>query len=82
IGEGSAHDDSFIAFNEVAWGDRDLEFATIAACGPLQETTGAGDLRTRWGRAFQGLHILNGYATVSGDSPDEGRIYAENLVGT
>jgi hypothetical protein len=80
LAEGADRDDTFVAFNEVQWGDRDLEWASIAACGPLQEM-GSGLLRDRWGPAFHGLHILNGYATVSNDGDREGRTYAGHLVG-
>lgn len=81
LSQGASHDDDWVVFNEVNWGDRDLEWANIAACGPLQRDTGAGNLQARWGQAFQGLHILNGYATVSGDGPNEGRTLARHLVG-
>lgn len=82
LSEGSTRDDDFVAWNEVRWGDKDLEFAVIAACGPLQEVWGGRDLRSRWGPVFQGLHMLNGYATVSSDGTEEGRIFARHLTGT
>lgn len=81
LSDGASHDDRSVAYNDVNWGDRDLEWASIAACGPLQQTTGAGELQSRWGPAFQGLHILNGYATVSNDGDREGRTFASYLVG-
>lgn len=58
------------------WGDQDLEWIIIAACGPLQDdilASGGGDVFKRWGRAFQGLHQLLGYAEVTLDNEEEGK---------
>ncbi|MBC7892226.1 MAG: hypothetical protein H7Y12_08445 [Sphingobacteriaceae bacterium] len=78
-------DDGFLNFSEVGsspgtpgdlWGQSDLEWAVIAACGPLQDSilaAGGGDVLARWDGAFDGMHILMGYGGVTFDNTDEGR---------
>jgi hypothetical protein len=73
-------DDTFLHFNETAgsrdlWGANNLEWAVIAACGPLQdEVVGSGgDVLDRWRDAFDGLHILMGYAQDTIDNEEEGK---------
>jgi hypothetical protein len=58
------------------WGRQDLEWFIVAACGPLQDdilAAGGGDVLTRWGGAFDGLHILMGYGAVTFDNEEEGQ---------
>jgi hypothetical protein len=58
------------------WGQSDLEWAIIAACGPLQDdliAPGGGDVFQRWDGAFDGMHILLGYGAITFDNTDEGR---------
>ena len=56
------------------WGKQDCEWIVIAACGPLQDDIiGTGGSVFRWRPAFDGLHMLLGYGTVSGDNSEEGR---------
>ena len=64
--------DGFLHFTEAGaspqtpgdrWGQQDLEWAIIAACGPLQDeviSAGGGDVFQRWSGAFDGMHILTG----------------------
>lgn len=57
------------------WGQQDLDWMVIAACGPLQDAafiSGGGSAFDRWRGAFDGLHIMFAYGTVSGDTDDEG----------
>ncbi len=66
------------------WGQSDLEWMVVAACGPLQDdllAPGGGDVFQRWSGAFDGLHILLGYATVTQDNEDEGRKLAQYCKG-
>jgi hypothetical protein len=82
-------DDGFLSFTEVGgspaspgdlWGQNDLEWAVIAACGPLQDellAAGGGNVLDRWDGAFDGLHILLGYGAVTFDNTDEGRKLSE-----
>jgi hypothetical protein len=62
-------DDGFLHFNEVGtspqspgdlWGQSDLEWAVIAACGPLQDdilASGGGDVLARWVTVLSPLTI-------------------------
>lgn len=86
-------DDGFLHFNEVGaspgntgdlWGQNDLEWAIVAACGPLQDellAAGGGDVLARWDGAFDGLHQLLGYGAITFDNSDEGRKVAQYAKG-
>jgi hypothetical protein len=81
----SSPDDGSLTYNEVGtgpqtagdlWGQQDLEWAIIAACGPLQDNVisgGGGDVLARWDGAFDGLHSLMGYGSITYDNTDEGK---------
>jgi hypothetical protein len=81
----NAPDDTFLNYTEVSgaadmWGNGDVEWIIIAACGPLQSThftsstTNAFD---RWRNSFDGLHVLMGYGAVTYDNTTEGRRFME-----
>ncbi|WP_345801494.1 DUF6345 domain-containing protein [Microbacterium sp. AZCO] len=57
------------------WGRNNLEWAVIAACGPLEDDiiNGGGNVHDRWRGVFDGLHLLLGYAAVTFDNEEEGR---------
>ncbi|HKO92354.1 MAG TPA: DUF6345 domain-containing protein, partial [Polyangiaceae bacterium] len=86
-------DDGFLDFVEVGanpqspgdlWGQNDLEWAVVAACGPLQDdilAAGGGNVLSRWDGAFDGLHILMGYGAITFDNSDEGRRIAQYAKG-
>jgi hypothetical protein len=69
----SRMDDTFLHFTEGRFGNSDMEWLVIAACGPLQAVEGGLSEVQRWHRTFHGLHSLMGYATVSFDDSEEGR---------
>ena len=76
----SPPDDNFLHCNETGgasdlWGANNLEWAVIAACGPLQDALvgSGGDVLSRWRNAFDGLHMLMGYAQVTYDNDQEGK---------
>jgi hypothetical protein len=91
----SAPDDTFLHFSETGaagenpgdlWGNSDLEWMTIAACGPLEDDLlghpgGGGDALTRWKGAFDGMHILMGYGAITFDNDQEGRRLAQYAKG-
>ncbi len=57
------------------YGQNDLEWLIIAACGPLEDdviVAGGGDVFQRWDGAFDGLHQLLGYGAVTSDNTEEG----------
>jgi hypothetical protein len=72
--------DGFLHYNEARWGNNDLEWIVIAACGPLQLNAGGKSWAQRWGPAFQGLHLLCAYQTVSNDNTVEGSKFANYLL--
>jgi hypothetical protein len=73
-------DDGKLRMGEARYGEKDLEWLTIAACGPLQDRS-QDTIGDRWLQAFQGLHILTGYATLSSDNTREGQLLANLLHG-
>lgn len=77
----SESDDTLLRFDDARWGnDHDLEWLVIAACGPLQASTGGRSWSDRWGPAFDRLHLLLAYATTSYDNESEGRKLARYLT--
>ncbi|WP_437496306.1 DUF6345 domain-containing protein [Sorangium sp. So ce1099] len=74
----SAMSDRFLHFSDAHWGNSNLEWMVVAACGPLQDDAGAW--RFRWSSAFEGLHLLLGYATESFDDTTEGSMFADYLL--
>jgi len=78
-------DDTFIDVADASgrYGNEDLEWITIAACGPLQDNilaAGGGDV-SRWTPAFKGMHIMMGYGAITFDNTDEGRKLAQYAKG-
>ncbi|GAB4349592.1 MAG: hypothetical protein Kow006_11480 [Gammaproteobacteria bacterium] len=67
----TTHDDEYVRYSDVRWGDNELEWLISAACGPLYD-----DSWELWQAAFDGLHILMGYGSRSNDNKVEGRIFA------
>ena len=61
------------------WGNQDLEWLVVAACGPLQDellSRNGGDVFGRWAGAFNGMHILMGFGSASQEHPLEGATFA------
>jgi hypothetical protein len=81
----STPDDTFLDTADAngRYGNEDLEWMTIAACGPLQDNilaAGGGDV-SRWVPAFKGMHIMMGYGAITFDNTDEGRKVAQYAKG-
>ncbi|MGC9665449.1 DUF6345 domain-containing protein [Planosporangium sp. 12N6] len=72
--------DTQITPADARWGNGDLEWLQLESCQVLRDTNGKADYFGRWGPAFTGLHILNGFHTnaycVSGGT---GGTFAEYL---
>lgn len=76
--------DTFLSYTEVGaspsspndhYGQNDLEWFIIAACGPHQSshfTSGIGNAFDRWRGIFDGLHVFLGYGAVTYDNTTEG----------
>lgn len=57
------------------YGQNDLEWVIIAACGPHESnhfTTGVNNAFDRWRGIFDGLHVFMGYGAVTNDNTSEG----------
>ena len=66
----SSHDDQRLRYDEAHWGDKELEWLIIAACGPLYDHNW-----NNWEHAFDGLHLLMGYGSRSADNTVEGETF-------
>lgn len=71
-------DDTWLGWQDAKWGNSNLEWLVIAACGPLQDD--GGQWQARWDDAFDGLHLLMGYATISWDNTTEGSTFADGIL--
>jgi hypothetical protein len=60
------HTDTFLGPADTRWGNGDLEWLQLQVCNLLQDVTGTNDYFRRWGPSFAGLHMLNGYDSLSG----------------
>jgi hypothetical protein len=76
----SAVGDDFLHYTEARYGQTDLEWLAIAACGPLEHGPYPDDWTFRWPRVFKGLHLLCGYDNESFDNSDEGRKWADYML--
>jgi hypothetical protein len=62
------------------WGQRNLEWIVIGACGPLQDNELEmfdGDAIARWKDTFHGLHQILGYASQTVATTEEGRLFTQ-----
>ena len=77
----SEENSGFLGFGDnPRWGDLELEWLVIAACGPLQPDSSGQRWWQRWGPAFEGLHLYMGYQTVTFDNEQEGSIIATRTL--
>lgn len=80
--------DGWLSWDELGgsrdlWGENDLEWFIVAACGPLQDdliTAGGGDV-FRWRDGFDGLHQMLGYGAVTFDNQVEGKTFVQYAQG-
>ncbi|KAL8811654.1 MAG: hypothetical protein Q9200_001624 [Gallowayella weberi] len=62
------------------WGQLDMEWLVIAACGPHQDdrfVKGGGNAFDRWRGVFDGLHVFLGYGSISADTAEEGNRFVK-----
>jgi hypothetical protein len=78
----SSIDDASLVNTDARWGNRDAEWMSLFTCLVLAEEDGGQRWWQRWGPAFQGLHQINSFHTVSYHSSQHGGIYANYLVRT
>lgn len=78
----SSIDDDSLVNTDARWGNRDAEWMSLFTCLVLAEEDGGQRWWQRWGPAFQGLHQINSFHTVSYHSAQHGGIYADYLTRT
>ncbi|GAA3870712.1 hypothetical protein GCM10022243_40080 [Saccharothrix violaceirubra] len=78
----SAQSDSFLANTEARWGNRDLEWLSLYAPGVLRSTWAGKSWAARWGKAFQGLHQINGFDSGVVHTSTHGRKFGNYLLRT
>ena len=77
------NDDKYLTYTDAvgAWGGGDLEWLTLLSCQVLKETYDSKSWATRWGPAFNGLHLLCGFQTTAYDWPNFGGRFADWTLG-
>ena len=76
----SSNDDTFLANTDARWGNGDVEWMSLFTCLVLAEESGGQRWWQRWGPAFDGLHQINSFHTVSYHSASHGGTYANYLL--
>lgn len=64
---------------QASWGEKDLEWLFIAACGPLQDKDLGIPWWQQWGKAFNGLHLMLAYANTTYDNNREGTLLGQEM---
>jgi len=59
----SPSDDHYLSYSDAVWGDDDLEWIVLYSCGVLHDGTWPV-----WESAFDGLHLILGFATTAYDT--------------
>lgn len=75
----SERDRKMFYSEQASWGETDLEWLVIAACGPLQEIDFGIKWWQQWGNAFNGLHLMLAYANTTYDNNREGKLLGKEL---
>ncbi|GLZ01402.1 DUF6345 domain-containing protein [Actinoplanes sp. NBRC 103695] len=76
----SSNDDTKLSNTDARWGNGDVEWMSLFTCLILEGTSGGKAWWQRWGPAFDGLHQINSFHTVSKHSSDHGVQYATYLL--
>lgn len=76
----SSIDDTFLANTDALWGNRNVEWVSLFTCLILAEESGGQRWWQRWGPAFDRLHQINSFDTVSYHSAQHGGIFANYLL--
>ncbi|MEU3454675.1 DUF6345 domain-containing protein [Micromonospora sp. NPDC006766] len=76
----SSSDDTFLANTEARWGNGDAEWMSLFTCLVLAKESGGKQWWQRWGGAFDGLHQINSFHTVSYHSASHGGTFANYLL--
>ncbi|MFD6756430.1 MULTISPECIES: DUF6345 domain-containing protein [Micromonospora] len=76
----SSRDDTFLANTEARWGNGDVEWMSLFTCLVLANDSGGQRWWQRWGGAFDGLHQINSFHTVSYHSASHGGTFANYML--
>ncbi len=76
----SAIDDNHLNFADALWGNRDAEWISLFTCLVLNTGSPGSLWYQRWGGAFDRLHQINSFDTVSYHSAVHGGIFAEYMM--
>lgn len=64
-----------------SWGDRDDEWLCFLSCDVLEFSDSAGNVWSRWGPNFNGLHILTGFSSLAYAGTGFPAGFALNMLG-
>jgi hypothetical protein len=76
----SSVDDKSMSRTDARWGNTDVEWMSLFTCLILKGVDGNLAWWQRWGNAFDGLHQINSFHTISYHSAKHGGIYARYLL--
>jgi hypothetical protein len=76
----SSNDDSFLSSSDALWGNRNVEWISLFTCLVLAGESSDGRWWQRWGSAFDRLHQINSFDTVSYHSSQHGGIFANYML--
>lgn len=76
----SSIDDTSLTAADALWGNRDAEWISLFTCLVLAAESGGQRWWQRWGPAFDRLHQINSFDTVSYHSSQHGGIFADYLL--
>ena len=64
-----------------AWGNHDQEWMCFLSCDVLEFSNSAGNVWSRWGPNFNGLHILTGFSSLAYAGTGFPASFALNMLG-
>ena len=76
----SSNDDTSMTNTDALWGNRNVEWVSLFTCLVLKKDSGGQSWWQRWGPAFDGLHQINSFDTVSYHSSQHGGIFANYML--
>ncbi|MET0070548.1 MAG: DUF6345 domain-containing protein [Candidatus Thiodiazotropha sp.] len=76
----SSNDDTFLSKSDALWGNRNVEWISLFTCLVLKAEHNGDRWWQRWGPAFDRLHQINSFDTVSYHSAQHGGIFADYML--
>ncbi|MGH1542443.1 MAG: DUF6345 domain-containing protein [Arenicella sp.] len=76
----SSNDDASMTNTDALWGNRNVEWISLFTCLVLKNDSGGQRWWQRWGPAFDRLHQINSFDTVSYHSSQHGGIFANYML--